>query len=475
MSETKLTYKISAPPAAFISTKVDLVVTATNDTGKDISFGLSDEIQISFPVCGSVTPCMVESLNFTSGVPDGVSNYTNQKSSSGSYFSVKGYLTLHDGDSMIFKYNQVPIGGTPGQPSITVTEEIGGQSKTTLAFTIKPLTADIIVWAAPMSVGAEQMSTLFFYPSQGDTVTISGFEDGDITKKVQVSPPKLYSVKINIPNGSGGTSPQRKYTATLYSGQDRKASGGATLTGVKPHIFYFNSDPDTLSIPVNAIPKLQWKVQYASAILLTTPSIPVWRQLNNPDPDAPIKFDQVVSPGMEMLNLYRSNFDQLPSTAAYLLTANGYGKSKVNSVAFTLQSVKLKYLKYQNKSGGSGKPTFSNADFALVIPEWKTTNVSFEGGGVVVLTYYQPGGKAEKYYLGDADKVHPQIQYFNSTPKSGQFELEWYTANLTKLVLNGTVQSKIASGTATVAAGIHTLVGTAANGETVQSVLVLKA
>ena len=95
---------------------------------------------------------------------------------------------------------------------------------------------------------------------------------------------------------------------------------------------------------------------------------------------------------------------------------------------------------------------------------------------------YQPGGGKTVLYLGPGDTTHPQIQYFNAAPATtgGGFVLTWVTANLTALVLapdGYTVPSEqIAKSTYTVHPSVTTvyvLTGTAKNGQTVSSTLVV--
>jgi len=463
MPNSKLTYRVT-PPAAFVATSVGIVISATNSSGADIEFNKADEIQITFP------DTIVANQNFTASTPEG-SGYSAGKALAGNYFSVKAPFgfNLKPGDAMTITFSQVPIASDPDSGSnIGISESIGGGDPVlvSLPFEVKAAGLGIIAWLDKLVVGESQPATLNWQSSGGVQVVVSGFPTGTGQKTfpVQGEPPFLDSTIVYVP-----IQPQKPqqwfYTVTVYTGAGNHEQITVALQQNPPIINSYTSDPELKKIRVDASAVLSWHVQFASSVILTTPTIPNWRQPINAN-------SYTANPGADLRKAYRFNFSQLPKTADYILTANGFSQPAVETITFTLEPVSLLYFKFSSKGG-------PNIIFKTDTANWNSPSKSSDPN-LSTFTIYQPGGTADVYYLGSGDTVHPQIQFFDFTKKDGKFQLEWVTANLKTLVLNpngiAITESQIANGTMEVeAAGVYTLTGTTAAGLSVNSVLEVSA
>ncbi len=450
MSNSKLKYRVT-PPAAFQGTKVDLTVTATNTGEADIKFAKNDEIQIAFPVT------MVDNQNFAASTPPN-SGYSATKSTAGPYFSVKAPfgLVLKPGDVMTVAFSQAPIVNTPATDiNIIVSEFIGSVTPVVvnLPFEVKSSGLGIIAWLDKMIVGELQPATLYWQSSGGTQVVISGFPTGQGQETCGVKG----NTKVYVPVQA--SNPQQwKYTLQVFTGDGGSHEETSVTLQVNSPILKFTSAPDVKSIRVDASVELSWLAQFASSLILTTPTIPNWRQPINANP-------YKTTPGAELRKAYGQNVAQVPEKADYILTANGFLNPAVGILTFTLEPVALLYFKFTTKGGNvaTAKTDPDNWNTALE-PQTKDTPATF--------TIYQPGGKVDVYYLGGKDTTHPQIQFFDFTKNAGKFTLEWVTANLKTLVLNPKNVAVPLNGNLVVDdPGVYTLTGTTAEGLTVNSVL----
>jgi len=457
MSNAKLKYRVT-PPAAFVSTKVDITVTATNTGDADIKLVKNDEIQIAFP------STMVDNQNFTVRTPP-KSGYSASKSTAGDYFSVKAPfgLVLKPGDTMTITFSQAPIVSTPATSiNIVVSEFIGTvtQALVNLPFEVKSAGLGIIAWLDKMIVGELQPATLYWQSSGGTKVVISGYPTGTGQKTCCVKG----NTKVYVPVQP--SDPQQwKYTLQVFTvdgGSHEETS--VTLQVNPPIINSYVSAPIEKTIRVDASVELSWLVQFASSVILTTPTRPNWRQPIHANPYKTV-------PGEDIRKAYQLNFAQMPETVDYILTANGFLKAAAQTITFTLEPVTLLYFKFSKEDRNvfifKTDPAIWNT--ALNIP-----NNDNQG----TFTIFQPGGKADVYYLGGNDTTHPQIPFFYFTKNAGKFTLEWVTANLKTLVLKPKnvviTGDQIANGKLDVdTAGVYTLTGTTAGGLTVDSVLVV--
>lgn len=451
-ASTKLVYRV-APDSAFLNTSVRIVITATNTTSSDIIFSDSDEIIIAFP------SSMVSSQKFSGSTPE-KSGYTVSPTVGAPSFSVTvsfGNVVIRPNDTLIITFDQVPIVNVVGSPSVAITEKMGSTNSTNLPFSIKAAGLGIIAWLDKLIVGQSETTQLNWYTSGGTSVIISGFPTGTGQKQFEISD-KLTSTPVYVPEGY----PNWPYTATVYSSSSH-VDQLVSLQQNPPMINEYSSVPlATQELAINETAELTWATQFASSVILTTPLIPNARQKI---PAIPL----TVSPGKDLQQAYSSNYEQLPATADYTLTVNGYKQAAVGDISFKIKPITLVYFKYADLEKTQIK--FQTDPVTTEYKTWK-----FISGDVNQFVINQPGSVKDIFYLGVADTVHPQIQYFESTANAGKFDLTWTTQNLNQLVLTpGNIpiaSGSINSGTLTVdTAGTYTLTGTTASGLIVISIL----
>lgn len=455
MPNAKLSYR-ATPPAAFVSTKVDITVTATNTGDADIKLVKNDEIQIAFPAT------MVDNQNFTVSTPP-KSGYSAAKSTAGDYFSVKAPfgLVLKPGDVMTITFSQAPIVSTPTTGiNIVVSEFIGTTTPAlvNLPFEVKSAGLGIIAWLDKMIVGELQPSTLYWQSSGGTQVVISGYPTGTGQKTCSVKGNTQVYVPVQASNPQ-----QWKYTLQVFTGDGGSHEETSVTLQVNPPIINsFVSAPINKTIRVDASVELSWLVQFASSVILTTPTIPNWRQPINANPYKTV-------PGADIRKAYWLNAAQVPDTVDYILSVNGFLPPAPQTITFHLEPVKLLYFKFTTKGGNV-------AVFKTDPANWNTALKLPNNENPTTFTIFQPGGKADVYYLGGNDKTHPQIPFFDFSKNAGKFTLEWVTANLKTLVLNPNnvpiTGDQIVNGKLDVdSPGVYTLTGTTEGGLTVDSVL----
>lgn len=450
---TKLKYRV-APDSAFVGKTVRIVITALNDTNANINFTDSDVIKISFP------NTMVSSQNFKGSTPAS-SGYTVNSTVGENSFSVTvvfNDIVIRPQDSLTITFDQVPIAGTAGSTSVGIEENMGDVNTTQLPFTVQATGLGVIAWLDKLVIGKSETTNLNWYSSGGTSVVITGFPTGTGDLKFPASE-QLMSTPVYVPDESQ----QWIYTATVYSASSH-IDQTVTLQQNPPMINEFSSNPDTVQeIRIDDSAVLTWDTKFASSVILTTPLVPNERQRM---PAAPL----TVYPGIELQKAYKLNYAQLPASADFTLTANGYSKAASQSISFKIKPISLLYFKYADTAKTLMKfqtdPTTDKYSTWLLLP----------GQSVSTFVINQPGNRKDVFYLGSDDHNHPQIQYFEATANSGKFDLTWITANLTSLVLNPgniPIQSgSIPNGTYTVdGPGRYTLTGTTAEGLSIDSIL----
>ena len=469
-SETLFQYSFQ-PPQVFVATTVDLKLVIENPvTGTPVFFAGGpdgDEIDITFPV-GSGNTDLVNALTFTAtSLTEG---FTCALDAGGTYFAVKSPIgtTVQPGERIEINFVNVVVNGAttspPAAASVLIQEYIGSESGN-ISVNIDKLPAQlgIIAWLDPLIVGLNQPSTLYWQSMGGIGVEISGFPSGSGAEKFPVAgqPPYADSCKVTI---ASTTIPQRTYTAKVYTGDNQHRETTVTLTQQPPLILSYDADKGAKIGAADTV-VLSWRSLYGSSTAISTPAAII----NNPD--SPVQ----VHPGNDLVEAYRGNFGNMPATANYPLTVNGYLNPATAPMSFEISPVGLAYFKFgtMNNEG-----MLSGVKVQTDPADWGATELQLSNE-LNTFAIYQPGGATSLFYLGSGDTTHPQIQYFEAESKgSGQYELTWVTANVSTLVLNpGTIQitgERIQRGSQIVTlttSETYTLTGTAANGQTIVSLL----
>ena len=465
MANALLDYSFQ-PPQVFADKAINLNLVITNKTGDTIEFEGGpdgDEIHIIFPV-GRKDTDLVTELGFTSDSL--TSGFTCKQD--GTYYVVRatsGVKKITPGMQIQFKFNQVKINSTIGTATIPIEEFIsvdGDQPSGTTSCDVTKKAADgldVIVWLQPMTVGLDQMADLNWVSTGATSIKVSGFFVGLPTQDFPVTGDGFNSTPVGVKSNEA----QRTYTVQAFATGVPPKSQPATLTQSPPIITEYSSNK-TGTVGVTDKVVLEWECLFYDSVSIKPPG----RAISNPP-----KLKEV-TPGMDVLRANEGNYANLPATANYRLTAFGYESDPFQDLTFKLAPVGLAYFKFLNK-GADG--TLSGATWNTNPSEWTATSADLSKDPFV-LTVFQPGGKKDLYYLGSADKVHPQIQYFNAEKGTGdQYTLSWVTANLKSLVLNpGNYQitgADIVNGSKslTLAAAQYTLTGTGTDDSTIVSIL----
>ncbi len=469
-SDTLLTYTFQ-PPQVFVATTINLKLVIENPAGGNpvIFTGgpQGDEIDITFPV-GSGDTDLVNALTFTA--TSLTSGFTCALASGGSYFAVKSPIgaTLQPGGHIEINFVNVVINGATDSPppiaEVLIQEYIGSDSgSTSVGITKLPATLGIVAWLDPLIIGLSQQSTLYWQSMGGIGVEISGFPGGTGSQKFPVSGQPPYSGNCKVSIGSNSV-PQRTYTAKVYTGDNKHTETTVTLTQQPPLILSYTADKGP-AISVADTVTLSWSSLYGSSTGITTPVAVI----NNPI--SPVQ----VTPGNDLVNAYQGNFQNMPATVNYPLTVNGYLRPATAPQPFTLSPVGISYFKFGNMDN---QGVLSGVMYRTNPANWGAAELQLSNN-LNTLTIYQPGGATTVFYLGSGDTTHPQVQYFNAESKgSNQYQLSWVTANLTNLVLNpgnititGTNIPKGSQLVTLTSSQVYTLTGTAANGQSIVSLL----
>jgi hypothetical protein len=455
------------PPQVFIATSFDLKLTVENPaTGSKAHFSggpKGDEIDITFPV-GSGQTDLVNSLSFTaSSLTPG---FTCSKAAGGNYFAIKAPAggDLLPGNKIEIVFSAVVINGQTGSASVNIQEFVGGTSGSTLVGVTKlPQSLGLIAWLEPLVVGLQQQSTLFWQSMGATKVQVSGFNDPPATRTFIVKgsqPPYSDNCQVSVPS----TESQRTYILEAFTGDGKHTpQQPVTLTQSAPLITSF-TPVITGAIGVSDKISLRWSTLFAASTTLKPPGAIMFNPLS------PLQ----VTPGQDIANAYQGNYQSMPDTASYILSAIGYQNNPIQTLSFKLAPVGLSFFKFMNKATNG---TLSGVKWETDPEDWDPIEVSLSNV-LNTLTIYQPGGTSDVYYLGSGDTVHPQVQYFNAQDNgSGQYIFSWVTANLKSLVLSpGNYQidaSQIQNGSMTLSltAAQYVLTGTGNNGETIVSKL----
>ena len=473
---TMLEYAVT-PSQIVAGSQQSLTLTATNPAnGSRIEFTpgpQGDEIVLIIPAPPGQTGANAltdkvdfaarsESDGFIAGAQPGESNS----------FVIRplGQAVLQPGQAITVRLGPVTVNSDPGQASLTIEEYIGTNSATaTVELTKSKQPLQITAWLGRQIAGKGEAVTLYWQSAGGTVVDIAGLDGGDGTRSFPVqgkTPP--YPGQISFMPAATGS---MVLTLTVRTGDGQHtASVPVTLTVRAPDLVRFTSTPASgVTLPVDRPVTLDWNVLYARAVSLTTPS-GAGPQLV---PAQPLRQMQRV-PGDDALRGAVTVSD-IPATVDYILTATGYAPQAQTRLSFALAPVSFQYFKYLQRDA-AGK--LSGLSFGLNPQSW--TAYQMVMGELNTFTLYQPGGGLETYYIGPSDSTHPQILYFDTTaaPSGGKVTVAWQTANLTSLVLDpggiAIPAADIAKGSLEVALPADNLVvltGTAANGETIPSVL----
>ncbi len=471
---TQLAYS-AAPNQAFVGLPTTLTITMTNNTGAAISLTggrNGDAVLLTIPAPPTFTGANALTDNIDFSCSPLTPGYTCGQQGPGSpTFTVVPIdtQTLAPGASIQVTIGPMTINATTGSPSIQVQEYIGSNTGTGgIAVQKIPQSLAVIAWLSPWIVGLGIPSTLYWQSFGGTRITVFGFPTGTGEKRFDVTgkPPYQSSTPVTV----RGNESQRTYTVQVTSNDGKHAETPVTLTQQPPLITSFVSNPKPPPNPFDpgASILLNWTTLFSSRVYLLTPR----GQMNqvSPNPSAPMS----VSPGLDALAGAPSP-SQIPPTAIYQLSAQGYLNTPTQSIVIQLGPMSVLYFKY-TQMDNQGKLSFAAYE---TDGSWPNGSQMVQTPTLNTLTVFQPGGVTTIMYLGPGDTVHPQVQYFNFAPaQGGGFTLTWVTANLTSLVLNPgnyvVPAPQIAKGTyivKPVADTAYVLTGTAANGQTVASTL----
>lgn len=413
------------PPQVFADKAINLNLVISNPTANTVEFQGGpdgDEIHITFPV-GRTGTDLVTELGFTA--ESLTSGFTCKQD--GADYVVKatsGVKKITPGMQIQIKFNQMKINSEVGTASILIEEFIDADGNQPSGTTSRDVTKkaadglDVIVWLQPMTVGLDQKADLNWVSTGATSIKVSGFFVGLPTQDFPVTGDGFNSTAVGVKSNEA----QRTYTVQAFATGVPPKSQPATLTQSPPIITeYISNKTGTVGVTDKVV--LEWDCLFYDSVSIKPPG----RAISNPP-----KLKEV-TPGMDVLNANEGNYDNIPNTANYRLTAFGYESDPFQDLTFKLAPVGLAYFKFLEK-GPDGK--LSGATWNTNPSEWKATSADLSKDPYV-LTIYQPGSKKSLYYLGSADKVHPQIQYFNAEKGTGdQYTLSWVTANLKTLVLN---------------------------------------
>lgn len=463
-----------APPQVFVATTTDLTLTISNPIdGPTIQWQggpNGDEIDVTFPAGSDISDLMNQLPVQTKVLqPQGFSCVR-----SGDYFAIKSAVgtTIEPGDKIVVVFENAVINGKTGSATTGIQEYVGpNNNRTSVAISKIAQELAVIAWLDPYVVGLYEQANLNWQSAAGIGVKIFGFSGGTGEKDFPVSgdPPYPGTTKVNVPST---TESQRTYTLQVYTGDNRHAQQNVTLTQHSPLITSFTGNK-TSPLKVNSSVTLTWHSLFGAGTTLSSNS-----GLDRNNPQSPLE----VNPGKELLKTFFNNYSNLPETVTYTLAVNGFQEPAYADVSFTLAPVGLVYFKYTTNNEG----LLSGVKAALDPEQWTAQKIEFPSSDLAILTFYQPGGKAEKYYLGSGDKEHPQIQYFNAVSKGDNiFEFSWVTANLDAskgmVLLPGNIQitgDEVASGSKSLqvtSTAEYTLSGVGINGQSIVSKLVVQA
>ncbi len=462
--KTLLNYSFQ-PPSVFISTEVDLTLSIQNPANGDpITFkggANGDQISIVFPIGNGATDLVTE-LNFETRSPAG---FNVAKSTSGEFYTIKftnNSTRLQPGETATVTFLKVKVNDTCVNPAstavITIKEYIRGVQLVGTTEIIKQPNnkLGISAWLDPAIVGLGQTSTLFWQSVGGTSVEVFPFATGKKKFPVEGPPPSPGNCTVDVPST---TESQRMYTLQVFTSDNTKEQTIVTLTQNPPLITAFTADKSG-SIKVDDTLELDWFFLWGTDWMIDSNS-----GLELFNPNAPVK----VNPGKEILESYKGNYANLPSSIYYTLTVNGFKEPTSKKISINLLPVQLGYFKYANNN-------LTGVTWKLNPESWKGYTVKTISENVVQLAVYQPGGRTDLYFLGSGD-THPQIQYFSFVKgANNSVEFSWVTANLASLVLTpggySILGTNIASGKKTVtvtATTVFTLTGTGNDRSTITS------
>ncbi|MEM8849465.1 MAG: hypothetical protein AAGE03_05450 [Pseudomonadota bacterium] len=478
-TETQRLHYAVAPAQVLAGATQTLTLTATAPAdGDPVTFQpgpKGDQITLTIPAPPQVTGAgaLTDAVTFSAqSKTDGF--LAAPEPGNGNAFIIKPTIpvTLSPGQRIEVALDQVPISTTPGKADLGIQEFIGpDDDTTTVSVTKDKPPISITAWFEQPIVGKSETAILRWLSNGGTIVTVTGLNTGNGQQSFPVSgktPP--FPGMLAITPDAPGPMP---LTLTVRTSDGSKRQTTTVVLDVRaPYLAKSAATPAAgAKIPADAVVSLDWTILYARSATLTPPS-GVGPILVPRDTLRPMK----VVPGADALSGAPS-FDAIPASASYDLIGSGFGPGVRTTISYEIEPVSLAYFKYQHKDS-NGK--LSQPGFAVLPNAWQGKREFLTD--VMTFILYQPGGGSQTFYLGDADKTHPQIQYFAPTaPASGgQVTVEWVTANLDTLTLDpgghAIAAADIASGSMAVpvpATGTVTLTGSSKSGGSVPSVLTL--
>lgn len=475
-SATMLDYAVT-PDKVIAGSEQALTLTAANPAGGsriDFTPGpQGDEIVLIIPAppAETGTRALTDKVTFTAqSKTDGFVAGGQPGDANSFVIRPLGPSSLPPGGRIEVTLSPVEVNSNPGTVRLGIEEYIGtGDARTTLDISKEKQGLSITAWLSQKVTGQDETVTLYWQSAGGTEVEITGIDEGDSTLNFPVEGkeppyPGQYSFAPHTPGS-------RDLTLTARTGDGLKeASTTVALTVRAPYLSRFTATPGSgASLRVDKQVTLDWSVLYARAVTLTPPSGAGPHLV----PAQPLR-QMRCTPGEDVLSGAASVSD-IPATVQYILTATGFAPQAQARIDFTLEPVKFYYFKYLSRDD---KGSLSKLSFAIDPMSWSAYTEVL--GDLNSFTLYQPGGASETYYIGAADTTHPQILYFDATaaPSGGKVTVEWQTANLSRLVLDPggkeIAAADIAKGSTVVTVPADNLVmltGTAANGETVPSIL----
>jgi hypothetical protein len=427
---SSFTYQM-VPAQAFVALPTNFTLIATNSTENAITLKAGrqgDQIQVTFPMPPAFTGAnaLIDTANFVATPPTGF--LAGQQSSGSATYIIQpspNDQTVQPGASVKVTFTQVPVNGTPGTPTIQITDYIGGNTgNTSVPVTKLAQELNIIAWLDPYLIALGQTSMLYWQSFGGTNVEIINFPGNPPSKNFPVtgSPPSPGNTIVTLTP----TEPNRPYTAKVTTGDGRHAQTQLTLAYHEPIVTSFGPGGPLNVGPADQVP-LTWTTLYTTRAYLQT-SVG-----GAPTPVASNPLQPVmVTPGTDALN-GAADWQSIPGQVAYTVVATGYGRNAQGTpITVNIGPVKALYLKYL-RMDNTGK--LSVIAFATDPPGWKAAQANFTSNGATYAVY-QPGGTVTTLYLAGGDTVHPQVQYFNATAGAGgTFTLTWVTANATALTL----------------------------------------
>lgn len=394
MPTTQLEYT-STPELSFASKSIKLTIDGRNNTNDVIEVPKGSSITIVIP------KAMVTDLDLQASTPPDSGYYVEKGKVLGEYV-VKpnpfgGTIEIQPNVSWKISFASTSLSDTSGNYFIKVAETLGEKSgDSEVKFIVEEEQQKVIAWLDPKYIGDQELSKLYWQAPKGITsLTISGYPN---KADVPVKNPSLDG-NVEVFMLPGTEENQRIYSVNVLAGGNLIKSKAQVLQKNDPVISAFVATQATAAdgelpeiideIGIDEKIYLNWITDYASSVILTTPTIPNKLVAKN---DQKVEFN----PGTDILNAYYGFLDQLPATAVFYLTVNGAKRPKPQKIELNIRPIKLLYFRYKTSKK-------VNVEYATEPENYSGVEVVYEGGKQT-LTLYQVGGKVEIYHPTDPKK-----------------------------------------------------------------------